>query len=504
MAESLESLAIVIPHTRFPLHKPSEDTLHPDSARGEPLYSAMSSSSQMLPVINEKRNSTLVPKPSEATLQDVENQKNVIDKEESNSIPLDKLGEPTPPPPVHVIPDGGLRAWSTVFGAFLVIFCTFGYFNAFGVYEAYYVDTFLSTQTSSTISWIGSVQLCLQFAFGFPRTALRSRILPLPPRHRKCRIHILLIHAFTNKREPILPSDPRTRCRARDRIRNSLRPSISVINHHFFRRRALATGIVFSGSSVGGLIFPIMLNKLFERVGFVWAVRASAFLVLGLLIIANCCMSTHLPPKALRKPKPPVDIKKILTDTPYVVGVIGGFFVQWGLFFPFFYLQLFAQKHGVSETLSFYTVAILNAGSIFGRLLPNFLADKFGVMNLLIPCAAAMGILIFSLFGATNPGGVVVFSILYGFFSGGFISLLGLTFVTMADGVHEIGIRIGIAFLVIAFAALTGTPIDGALLGRDFVWYKAIIFSGVVVFVGTGLLIVSRGKLAVKKGTWRV
>lgn len=76
-------------------------------------------------------------------------------------------------------------------------------------------------------------------------------------------------------------------------------PSVGVISHHFAKRRALATGIVVSGSSCGGVVFPVsfsyssicsiasssstlclcqmMLNKLFDgSAGFGWAVRATA------------------------------------------------------------------------------------------------------------------------------------------------------------------------------------------------------------------------------------
>lgn len=31
-----------------------------------------------------------------------------------------------------VFPDGGLQAWAVVAGAFCVLFCTFGYLNAYG------------------------------------------------------------------------------------------------------------------------------------------------------------------------------------------------------------------------------------------------------------------------------------------------------------------------------------------------------------------------------------
>lgn len=82
-------------------------------------------------------------------------------------------------------PDGGLRAWAAVAGAFLVctsstiypfhiyvntlispVFATFGYANTFGVYQDYYQFTGYPEQTASAISWIGPVQLFLQFSLG--------------------------------------------------------------------------------------------------------------------------------------------------------------------------------------------------------------------------------------------------------------------------------------------------------------------------------------------------
>lgn len=90
------------------------------------------------------------------------------------------------PPPDPSVPDGGWRAWSVVMGSWFIIFATFGYvslaaymrikamsserpgsqLNAFGVYQAYY-STHLG-KPDSTISWIGSFQLFMQFALGYP------------------------------------------------------------------------------------------------------------------------------------------------------------------------------------------------------------------------------------------------------------------------------------------------------------------------------------------------
>lgn len=69
-------------------------------------------------------------------------------------------------------------------------------------------------------------------------------------------------------------------------------------------------------------------------------------------------------------------------------------------------------------------VAILNASSIFGRTVLNAFAADVGLFNLLLPVNAIMGILVFAMFGVTNTGAVIVFCILYGFFTGACTFLL--------------------------------------------------------------------------------
>jgi hypothetical protein len=46
------------------------------------------------------------------------------------------------------------------------VFCTFGMSNTFGVFQSYYQFTGFPSESASTISWIGSVQLFLQFFLG--------------------------------------------------------------------------------------------------------------------------------------------------------------------------------------------------------------------------------------------------------------------------------------------------------------------------------------------------
>lgn len=45
-------------------------------------------------------------------------------------------------------------------------------------------------------------------------------------------------------------------------------PAVGIVSHHFHKRRALATGIVVSGSSVGGIVFPVGKNTLVPVIAF--------------------------------------------------------------------------------------------------------------------------------------------------------------------------------------------------------------------------------------------
>ena len=77
-----------------------------------------------------------------------------------------------------------------------------------------------------------------------------------------------------------------------------------------------------AGSSFGGIVYPILLNNLFNSsVGFAWGVRASGFLTLAMLGGANCLMSAK--PKGDATGLPKAKLRDILTDTPFMLAVAG-------------------------------------------------------------------------------------------------------------------------------------------------------------------------------------
>lgn len=154
-------------------------------------------------------------------------------------------------------------------------------------------------------------------------------------------------------------------------------PTISAIPHWFNSRRGLAMGIVVAGSSLGGIAWPLILERLFHAVGFPWAIRIVGFISLALLLPA-CFMVI---PRSLPKGSagiPKEDVIAGLKDIRYWLTVVGMLFVMWGMFIPFYYIPLFAIDKGIDSSFANALISILNVGSFIGRIVSGALADQVG------------------------------------------------------------------------------------------------------------------------------
>ena len=60
------------------------------------------------------------------------------------------------------IPDGGLAAWSAVFGGWCVLFTSFGWVDCIGIFQSHYQTDQLRNYTPSTIAWITSVEVYIR------------------------------------------------------------------------------------------------------------------------------------------------------------------------------------------------------------------------------------------------------------------------------------------------------------------------------------------------------
>ena len=119
-------------------------------------------------------------------------------------------------------------------------------------------------------------------------------------------------------------------------------------------------GIMTTGSSVGGVVMPIMINRMIPRNGYPWAMRTIAFLILGLQIIAILTIRPRTKP--VPKKMPTGRFAAPFKELPFVMLLLGIFILTFGIFIPITYLavQGFQEAH-MSEEMSQYLISIFNA-----------------------------------------------------------------------------------------------------------------------------------------------
>ena len=238
-----------------------------------------------------------------------------------------------------------------------------------------------------------------------------------------------------------------------------------------------------------------MVQRLIDEKGFGWALRAAAFLILGLLVYANLTVKSRLTPTP--KPWSVMEFLHPYKEVPFFLTVFSAFLFFFGMFLPFTFIILSAQQNGMGANLAGYLVSILNAASIFGRTLPGFAADKFGRYNAMVATSFLSAILVLALWlPARSNVPYILFATFFGFSSGAFVSLAPALVAQISD-VRQIGVRTGSMFAIISFAALVGNPIGGVLVNQERGNYLHLqIFCGVMMLGGSCSFIAARASLA--------
>ncbi|KAJ8098865.1 major facilitator superfamily domain-containing protein [Lipomyces tetrasporus] len=401
--------------------------------------------------------------------------------------------------PFDDVPDGGFVAWLQVSGSFFMYFNSWGLTNSFGAFENFYTVNGLSHKTASDIAWIGSFQAFLVVLIGvvtgpvFDRGYCRTLVVV----GSLMVVFGLMMTSLCTEYWQVMLSQAVV-CGLGEGC--LFIPGIAIIPQYFSSKRAFATGVAAAGSSMGGIIYPIVFHKLEPRLGFSWATRIIAFIVLGTQAYALAVMRIRSMPKFKRSLYDPTAIG----DFKFMVFTIVVFFAFAGAYVPFYYIQSFAVTRNIfDQYTAFYMLSILNAASVFGRILPNFLADKIGPINVMFPFTIFTMIMAFVWAAINNAGGCIAFAILYGFFSGAFVSLPPPVLTTLCPDLRMIGTRMGMSFAISGLGLLIGTPIAGALLQTPAQYTATASFCGGCVAVASVLIVIVRvaksgGRIVIK------
>ncbi|KAJ6479496.1 major facilitator superfamily domain-containing protein [Mycena vitilis] len=402
---------------------------------------------------------------------------------------LPKVNGLVPPRPYAL---DARRAWSSLLGGCLFQFAVLGPVFAFGVFQDLYLAEFLPSYSASDISWIGSIQLFLGLGCGALAGMYYDSGHGRPVLICGSVVYVLSFFLLSITREnqyyQVFLSQGLGMGLGCSWI---YVPTCTLISHHFKARKAMAMGILLSNAPLGGVMYTIMLNHMIHQgPGLQWAVRAAALLTTSCFIFAHLLIT--VPPPTLTNAQARESFIQSIANIPYALALLAGFVAQLGSFFPTFYLQTFAETHRFSPTLTFYAPVIMNVATIFGRMIPNFLADRWGALDVYIVCVGANGLVGFLMLAGGHTSGLISFAIFFGFFFGSTIALYLPVIATLVPREGHMGRIMGIALFPIGFATLIGPPIAGAILGPQLVWWRGIVFASIALVVGSLILSVVR------------
>lgn len=222
-------------------------------------------------------------------------------------------------------PEGGTRAWLVVLGSFSGMVAALGIMNTIGVYESYLARHQLASYSTASIGWILSIYVFLAFGAGLvigpifdvhgPRWLLFAGSILIILATFLLGVctaywHFILVFGILAGVGTAL----------------IFTPTIAAVGHFFYEKRGNATGLAAMGGAIGGIVFPLMLQNLFPKVGWGWATRIQGFVFVVLLVLANLLVRSRLPPKPNQSIMPDFMIFRQLN---FALVTAGTFFMEW-------------------------------------------------------------------------------------------------------------------------------------------------------------------------------
>ncbi|HVF18184.1 MAG TPA: MFS transporter [Steroidobacteraceae bacterium] len=383
------------------------------------------------------------------------------------------------------------RGWYVVGAAFVVTFIGFGI--------AYTFSAFIAPLEAEFGASRGSVSLVFSLA-GFLYFALGALSGPLADRWGACplaAVGMLFIGAGL-----LLASQARTLTEVYWAyalgvglgVGCAYVPALGAVQRWFERRRATASGLAVMGVGVGTLVMPALAVSLIAASGwreaYIWI--GGIALVVGLpatLLLENDPRRRGLLPDGVLgqldvSPRASAgsSVREATHSRAFWILYASTLLCSFGAFVPFVHLVPYATQQGIAAPSAALLVGTLGVGSTVGRFLLGSLADRMGHTRALAMMLAGMGgsLILWSV--GTDFWVLVLFALLYGAFSGGWVAVMPSVVMNQFGG-RNVGAIIGLLYTSVAFGTLAGPsaagwafdmsgtytlPIVGAI-GADFV-----------------------------------
>lgn len=418
--------------------------------------------------------------------------------------------------------DGG-RGWLVVFGLGIGSLLSFGMVNSYGMFQTYYETVLFPDTPSATLTIIGACQASLIYFFtplSMPLThafGLRQTL------GMGAALNVIAFFGLSTAND----SNSLWKCYLFQGVFFPISSAfmfsaiVVVPSEWFKKKRASAFGIASGFIGIGGILWPMIFKHMLAKQGFKWAVMTIGFvgipLGIGLVVLvpqkledkyvhkAQTFANSRWNNKNIRElPQTYMKIFKdwieVVKNMRFVVILVLNLMGSLGAYPTIFYIDYFGSIVGPNMKIASYLTLLFVALGGPGRVLPAMLADRIGRLNVLICSMLTLSLSTFIFWVPaikySSMAIYVVFVIVFGFTVGPLFSLLPAS-LGQLFGIKGSEARMGL-FL---FTATPG-PILGCLIAGSFVptnsddkqnimdsFYKVVIFSGIVLFACTMLLL---------------
>ncbi|KAG0373100.1 hypothetical protein BGX24_012153 [Mortierella sp. AD032] len=388
----------------------------------------------------------------------------------------------------EVVMESGFRGYLVVFGGFLIILAFIGYVSIYGIFQSKYNDIYgAQGKTPSAISFVGSLASGFQFGFTIITGPIMNRFGHKIVLWSGCIIAslgLLLASWCTELWQVYLTQGVMFGIGA-----SFLNMAATAIPPLWYdKNRGLAMGICFCGAGVGGLIFGFAIPALINTVDIYWTLRIFAIFHFVCTAFAAIVMRA---PRQLSGP--PVEIKRdvmnwsLMKDRGFMLWFLTAALFGFAYVIPFAYVPSFAKDViGLDPNIQGgQLLAIMSGANAIGRILIGFAGDRLGAIPVAAVSFMATGACCFIWMFATTHGALIGFSIVYGFFSGTFFTMIASITANIV-GLSDLGSGLTIIYLVNTPGNLFTMPIAGKIFEQAGN-YKAMIGYNAAMWFAGGL-----------------
>ncbi len=275
-------------------------------------------------------------------------------------------------------------------------------------------------------------------------------------------------------------------------------PILSTIPKWFNKRRGLVFGITFAGFSIGGIIWPPVVERLIANIGW-----QSAYIVVGLIILVIITSLAQLIRQSPQKMglQPYGEIAQVESTPRMQDSTARGFTFNQALktapywlitlyrFCSMFIFQLIivhifphAIDIGFPEISAAFIISIISTSSTISRLLASFIADRIGYRLTLFLSAIVLTLALVVLIFSKELWHFYVFALLFGLVWGA-SGVVQVTLIAGYFGPRSLGTIIGSLELFLTVGGAIGVLIAGIIFDATGSYNTAFVICIVQAFL---------------------